>query len=227
MRKTTVMLVVVLGCSVALNVVLFGRIRGLRKANQRSEQFLAAKGHDRGVADAKRDFAAGTPKWYQIGDFGGPVPSDKPGRTLATVGCLVTRFERSYVESYNETMDELFSQGSTKVTTQQSPGAVAHSKSELPSIHDIAEFKADPIPSGTHFPEYRIDRKAIDVVLTTWHQVSRDQWHHQYSHVAGEDRTGTIKLKDGTTIHWMVKPGGLATLSLPKGKTVYLAREQP
>ena len=122
MRKTTAMLVVVLCCSVALNVFLFSRMRVLRKANQHSQRWLAARGQYQGAADAKRDFAAGTPKWYQIGGFGAPVPSDKPGRTLATVGCLVTRFEKSYVESYNETMDELFSQETTEVTPQQSPG---------------------------------------------------------------------------------------------------------
>ena len=124
-------------------------------------------------------------------------------------------------------MDELFSRGTTKVTTQQSPGATAHSRSGLPSTPDIAEFKADPVPSRSHWPEYRIDRKVFDRVLTTWHQVSRDQWHHGYSHVAGEDRTGTITLKDGTTIHWMVRPGGLATFSLPNGQTVYLAQSPP
>jgi hypothetical protein len=40
-----------------------------------------------------------------------------------------------------------------------------------------------------------------------------------------EDRTGSLTLKDGTAVRWMVKPGGLATLSTPDEKTIYLARE--
>lgn len=111
MRKTTSILVVILCCSVAMNVFFFSRMCVLRKASQRSQMFLAARGHHQGVADAKRDFAATTPQWYQIGDFGGAVPSDKPGRTWATVGCLVTGFEEAYVDSYNETMDKLFGAG--------------------------------------------------------------------------------------------------------------------
>ncbi|KKL96105.1 hypothetical protein LCGC14_1847810 [marine sediment metagenome] len=108
MRKTTAILVVVLCCSLALNVFFFSRMCVLRKASQRSQMFLAAKGHGRGVADAKRDFAAGIPKWYMIGDFGVAVPSDKPGRKLATAGCMVTEYEKTYVDSYNKTTDELF-----------------------------------------------------------------------------------------------------------------------
>ena len=103
--------------------------------------------------------------------------------------------------------------------------AVVHSGSQLPSSQDIVEFKADLVSDRSHWPEYKVDRNVVEDVLRMWHQVSPDHWRHGYSHVAVGDRTGTIKLKDGTTIRWMVKPGGLARLSLPDGNTIYLAKE--
>ena len=95
----------------------------------------------------------------------------------------------------------------------------------LPIPGQISGFKADPVPALSHCPGFRIDRNTLSEVLTSWHQVSAEHWRHGYSHVAMEDRTGTLKLKDGSIIHWMVKPGGLAFLSLPDGRTVYLAKE--
>jgi len=99
------------------------------------------------------------------------------------------------------------------------------SKAVLPQPHNISKLVADPIPAKSHWPDYRISRQMLDEVLTKWHQVSADQWQHGYSHVAMEDRTGTIQLKDGTTARWMVKPGGLATLTLGAETKVYLAKE--
>ena len=99
------------------------------------------------------------------------------------------------------------------------------SKVALPAPLDIARFVADPIPAKSHWPDYKITRQILDEVLTKWHQVSEDQWQHGYSHVAMEDRIGTIKLKDGITVQWMVKPGGLATLEIDNGAKVYLAKE--
>ena len=99
------------------------------------------------------------------------------------------------------------------------------SKAPLPDPQNISKFVADPIPAKTHSPEYKITREMFEEVLTKWHQVSAEQWQHGYSHVAMEDRTGTFKLKDGTTVQWMVKPGGLATLRMGSGTTVYLAKE--
>ncbi len=95
----------------------------------------------------------------------------------------------------------------------------------LPLPKDISGFRADPVHAGSHWPEFKIDRKAFSKILTDWHQVSYEHWQHGYSHVGNEDRTGTIELHDGSTARWMVRPGGLAILSLPNGHTVYLARE--
>lgn len=95
----------------------------------------------------------------------------------------------------------------------------------LPQPSDIVEFKADPPPTRTYFKDWSVDRPQIEVILSTWHQVSQDDWHNRYSHVANEDRMGIVMLKDGSLIKWMVRPGGLATLTLADGKIVYLAKE--
>lgn len=108
MRKLLVALVVVLLISITLNVLLFVRTRALDRAYQQIETFLGHYGHFQGAEDARQDFAEGRPKWYMIGDFGGSVPADKPGRTPAKFGCIVTPYEHAYVQSYNDTMDELF-----------------------------------------------------------------------------------------------------------------------
>ena len=94
-----------------------------------------------------------------------------------------------------------------------------------PKPGDIAEFKADPLSTRAHFKDFKVERKDLEDVLHTWHQVSQEHWQHGYSHVAFGDRTGTIKLKDGTAIRWMVKPGGLAILTFQNGTKMYLAKE--
>ena len=94
-----------------------------------------------------------------------------------------------------------------------------------PKACDIIEFKADLIPARGHFKDFKVERNDIEEVLRTWYQVSQEHWQHGYSHVAFEDRTGTIKLKDGRTIQWMVRPGGLAKFAFQDGTALYLARE--
>jgi hypothetical protein len=105
-----------------------------------------------------------------------------------------------------------------------SPQAVA-ADSVCPKPADIIEFKADVIPARTHFKDFTVDNKDLENILSTWYQVSQEHWLHGYSHVALADRTGTIKLKDGTTISWMVRPGGLAELTFQDGTALHLARE--
>ncbi len=94
-----------------------------------------------------------------------------------------------------------------------------------PKADDIIEFTTDPVPERGHFRDFKVERNDIEEVLRTWYQVSQEHWQHGYSHVALGDRTGTIKLKDGTTIRWMVRPGGLAELTFQDGTVLYLARE--
>jgi hypothetical protein len=97
---------------------------------------------------------------------------------------------------------------------------------QTPAAEDVLQFTADPQPKRSHFPDFTIDSAQIASILTTWHAVSEDEWRHNYHHVALEDRTGTITLRDGTTLRWMVRPGGLAMLSLPEHRTAFLAKER-
>lgn len=106
--------------------------------------------------------------------------------------------------------------------------ASTFAESPIPSA-DVAQFTADPLPhrGDQHFRDFKITRAELNTILDTYHEVSADIWLHRYSHVYGGDRTGTITLKDGRTIKWLVRPAGLATLTLPNGFTHYLARERP
>ena len=94
---------------------------------------------------------------------------------------------------------------------------------------DIAQFSADPVPpyGDAHFASFRVTRADLNTILDTYHEIAPDIWLHHYSHVARGDRTGTITLKDGRIIKWLVRPGGLATLRSADGATHYLAREMP
>ena len=116
--------------------------------------------------------------------------------------------------------------GQTSLSSSAQTEPAPHAIRRLPQPGEIAEFRADPIPSRTDFEDFTLDRSQIEDILRTWHQVSQDHWRHGYSHVCfDEDRTGTVKLKDGSLMDWMVKPGGLATFTLPDGTVVYLASE--
>jgi hypothetical protein len=94
---------------------------------------------------------------------------------------------------------------------------------------DIVEFEADPVPASAdaHFTDFRVGRTELSIVLDTYHDVTADVWSHHYSHVSGGDRTGTITLRDGRKLRWLVRPGGLARLTLPDGRTEYLVRDLP
>ncbi len=105
------------------------------------------------------------------------------------------------------------------------PQSLTSTSWQRPQPSEIVEFQARSIPTVTYFKDFEITQSEIEAVIATWHEVSKEHWLHGYSHVALENRTGTIKLKSGTVIEWMVKPGGLATLTFPDGKMMYLAKE--
>ena len=114
MRKTAIVFGVLLACSVAANVFLLRRVVILHNAIQSDQWFLKRAGQSAGRIQAGGDFAAGKPLWYVVGDFGGDVPEDKPGRKPTSVGCLVSEYEVAFVDSYNKTMDELFARKTTR-----------------------------------------------------------------------------------------------------------------
>lgn len=95
-----------------------------------------------------------------------------------------------------------------------------------PKPDDIVEFVSE-IPrtySFSHFRNFKITQKDIVNILKNYHTVEEEHWRHGYSHVGGGDRTGHLILKNGKKVEWFVRPGGLATLELANGKTIYLAK---
>ena len=94
-----------------------------------------------------------------------------------------------------------------------------------PDPEQIVTFSAGPLPSRTHFKTFVVGRRELEEILRSWHQVSKEQWLHGYSHVALEDRTGIVTLRNGTIVKWLVRPGGLAAFTYDQGETVYLAKE--
>ena len=71
-----------------------------------------------------------------------------------------------------------------------------------------------------------MDRKQLEDVLSTYSEVSEHDWLYNYSHVALNDQNGTIKLIDGATINWLVRPGGLAVLTFQDGKKIFLVKDR-
>ena len=99
----------------------------------------------------------------------------------------------------------------------------------LPSPKQIVSFCADPIPRepSDHFRDFRVTERDLKQILTKWHVVPKDDWHHKYHHVAFGCRTGTVNLASGKVLKWMVKPGGLATITFPDKTTLFLAKSKP
>jgi hypothetical protein len=96
----------------------------------------------------------------------------------------------------------------------------------VPAEKDIEQFYPDPVRRGFHFKDFKIDRADLVKILRDYHVVPKQDWKHNYSHVGLADRTGTIVLRDGAKIQYMVRPGGLASLTFFDGRKLFLAREK-
>jgi hypothetical protein len=94
----------------------------------------------------------------------------------------------------------------------------------VPAEKDIESFYPDPVRPDVHFKDFKIDKTNLGMILRDYHVIPKQDWKHNYSHVGGEDRTGTIVLRDGKKIQYMVRPGGLASLTFLDGRKLYLAR---
>ncbi|MGI8602046.1 MAG: hypothetical protein ACR2OZ_03505 [Verrucomicrobiales bacterium] len=106
-------------------------------------------------------------------------------------------------------------------------GPTLAAERKVPSFEDIVEFVADLVKPGRrdHFKDFKITKAEFKAVLR-YDVVTREQWIHDYSHVGGGDRTGTITVKDKTKIQWFVKPGGLAHLTFPDGTKICLVQHK-
>jgi hypothetical protein len=95
----------------------------------------------------------------------------------------------------------------------------------VPAEKEIEQVTADPVRANVHFKDFKVDKADLLKIFRDYFVIPKQDWKHRYSHVANEDRTGTIRLRDGTKIEYMVRPGGLATLAFPDGRQLYLARQ--
>lgn len=96
----------------------------------------------------------------------------------------------------------------------------------IPAEKEIDQVTADPVRPNVHFKDFKVDKADLLKILRDYHVIPKQDWKHGYSHVAGEDRTGTIWLRDGSKIDYMVRPAGLANLAFPDGRKLFLAREK-
>jgi len=106
-----------------------------------------------------------------------------------------------------------------RIVTEQSKRPL-----RVPAEKEIEQFTADKVRLDVHFKDFKVEKADLLKILRDYHMIPKQDWKNGYSHVAGEDRTGTIALQDGTKIQYMVRPGGLAALTFPDGRQLFLAR---
>jgi hypothetical protein len=116
MRKTTLSLLALFVCSLAVNVLLLNRVNA---AEKRAGQIVMTVQHytrfvkEYGSGKADQDFAAGQPYYYAFGWILGPqtklpIGKDRSGRVVYGLGEFVFEPDRIFAESYNQRMDQLF-----------------------------------------------------------------------------------------------------------------------
>jgi hypothetical protein len=102
--------------------------------------------------------------------------------------------------------------------------AIAVGLPSPPRPQDLESFKCE-VCSSSYVDDWHVNRVELEKILTFYNVVTKQCWERNYSHIALNDQIGSIILKDGTKIAWMVRPGGLATLTFPDGGVIYLAKE--
>jgi hypothetical protein len=96
----------------------------------------------------------------------------------------------------------------------------------VPAEKEIAQFYPDPVFRYKYFKDFKIDRADLVKILRDYHVIPKQDWKHKYNHVGFGDCTGTIVLRDGTKIQYMVRFGGLATLTFLDGRMLFLVDEK-
>jgi hypothetical protein len=105
----------------------------------------------------------------------------------------------------------------SQIVTQQKKTPLS-----VPAEKDIESFYPDPVDPNTYFKNFKIEKADLVKVLRDYLVISKQDWEHGYSHVGDGDRTGIIVLRDRTKIEYMVRPGGLASLTFLDGRKLYL-----
>ncbi len=94
----------------------------------------------------------------------------------------------------------------------------------IPTADQIVSCQTDAAPAHAHDLAASVGTGCRDlaVFLADAHAVGKRRWLHGYSHVALMDRSGRILLRDGRTLRWMLRPGGLGYLEDARGGRTYL-----
>jgi hypothetical protein len=93
----------------------------------------------------------------------------------------------------------------------------------IPTADAVASCAVESVPAIVETRRLApVSCEDVVAFLTKSKQVSRDAWLHEYSHVALSDHLGTITLRTGEKVHWLIRPGGLGVLTFADGKKVYL-----
>ena len=67
-----------------------------------------------------------------------------------------------------------------------------------------------------------VDCATVSAFLNGAKVVTKEEWLHNYSHVAFADTEGILKLRSGNAIRWLLRPGGLGRLTFPDGSELHL-----
>ena len=93
----------------------------------------------------------------------------------------------------------------------------------IPSSSEISGCSTDiGLGGADSWKSFRVSCEQLKLELLKARVVSEFEWRHEYSHVSGGDRSGLIGLRDGASVRWMVRPGGLALLEWPDGAKLHL-----
>jgi hypothetical protein len=97
----------------------------------------------------------------------------------------------------------------------------------IPTVDTIASCAVEAEPEPLTRGGWQPPRVTCDNVLAFLREakaVSKDTWFHNYSHVASYDYAGTVMLRTGDRVRWLVRPGGLGRLSFADGRELFLVR---
>ena len=101
-----------------------------------------------------------------------------------------------------------------------------------PAQAEKKKFEADISSAKIEVSSNEFTSKEEEVIehlkkaMKEYYIVSKDDWTHKYTHIASADATGTITWTEDKTKSWswLVRPGGLASVTDEKGLTIYLAK---
>lgn len=94
----------------------------------------------------------------------------------------------------------------------------------VPAEKEIEQVSADRVGRVNTSKNFKLDKADLLKILHDYHVIPKQEWKRIPHYF--EERTGTIRLRDGTRIEYMVYPAGLGTLTFPDGRKLYLFREK-